>query len=181
MTVAIVELTPRNLIDVPGADVRHFGCRHCLYWECPRQFCPDKPPIDELQRAKSDWLQRTRALFGSCGRIAYVDGLVAGYAQYAPPEFLPRTSDYVAGPPSSDAVFISCLFVVQDHLRGRGLGRQLLQSILAELQERGVGAVETFGRLGNADNPSGPAEFYLKYGFAVLRDDPGFPLLRLEL
>jgi hypothetical protein len=49
------------------------------------------------------------------------------------------------------------------------------------LRKRGVKAVETFARKNNPNNPSGPVEFYLKNGFRVLRDDPEFPLMRLEL
>jgi GNAT superfamily N-acetyltransferase len=180
-TIEIVDLTPGNLVDSPQLNTRHSSCRYCLYWEYPGQFCPKKLPDDQLLRAKSGWLYKTRASFGSCGRVAYVDGIAAGYAQYAPPELLPRVSDYTAGPPSLDAVFISCLFIAQDQLRGLGVGRQLLKSILADLENRGIGVVETFGRRGSADNPSGPVEFYLKHGFRVLRDDPDFPLLRLEL
>lgn len=41
--------------------------------------------------------------------------------------------------------------------------------------------METFARKGNAENPSGPVEFYLRHGFTVQRDDPEFPLLRLDL
>jgi hypothetical protein len=46
---------------------------------------------------------------------------------------------------------------------------------------RGFEAVETFARKNNPNNPSGPVEFYLKNGFRVLRDDPEFPLMKLEL
>jgi hypothetical protein len=46
---------------------------------------------------------------------------------------------------------------------------------------RGIRAVETFARKGQEDNPSGPVEFYLRNGFRVFRDDPEYPLMRLEL
>ncbi len=57
----------------------------------------------------------------------------------------------------------------------------MLRAILEELRGRRVAAVETFARKGSAENPSGPVEFYLKHGFRILREDPEFPLLRLEL
>lgn len=41
--------------------------------------------------------------------------------------------------------------------------------------------METFVRKGNAENPSGPVEFYLRHGFEILRDDLEFPLLRFSL
>lgn len=57
----------------------------------------------------------------------------------------------------------------------------MLRNIIEDLKSRGVRAVETFARKGSPDNPSGPFEFYLKNGFKVLRDDPEFPLMRLDL
>ena len=78
-------------------------------------------------------------------------------------------------------MFLACLFVPSRAHRGRGWGSVLLQDILRELRSRGLPAVETFARRGDAENPSGPAEFYLCHGFRVLRDDPEFPLLRLNL
>lgn len=104
-----------------------------------------------------------------------------GYALYAPPAFLPNAGSYPAGPVSEDAVLLACLFFPDPRHRGRGWGGQLLKGILSELRIRGIPAVETFGRRGSAENPSGPAEFYLRRGFRVLRDHPEFPLLRLDL
>jgi len=64
---------------------------------------------------------------------------------------------------------------------GRGLGSLLLQSIIKDLKARELKALETFARKNNPSNPSGPMKFYLKNGFRVFRDDPEFPLMRLEL
>jgi len=94
---------------------------------------------------------------------------------------LPLSAEYSSGPPSGDAVLIPCFFIAQKKYRERGLGKQLLQSIIEDLRKRGFKAVETFARKNNPNNPSGPVEFYLKNGFRVLRDDPEFPLMRLEL
>ncbi len=134
-----------------------------------------------LVARKLNWLQRTNELFGTCGKIAYLDGVAVGYAQYAPARFLPRAAGYQAGPPSDDAVLISCLFVPNSEFRRAGLGKRLLQSIIDDLTQRGVKAAETFARRGKPDNPSGPEEFYLANGFRVYRDDSEFPLLRLDL
>ena len=95
--------------------------------------------------------------------------------------FFPTAAEYPAGPVSGDAVFLACLFIPAAEQRERGLGSALLCAILKELRVRGLGAVETFARRGNPENPSGPVEFYLKRGFRVIREDPEFPLLRLEL
>ncbi|MFO7712739.1 MAG: GNAT family N-acetyltransferase [Dehalococcoidia bacterium] len=130
---------------------------------------------------KLSWLQRTLKGFGNCGKLLYVDGRGIGYAQYAPPGYLPNAARYPAGPTGDDAVLISCLFVAHQEFRGSGLGSQLLASIIDELRTRGAEAIETFGRKGSPENPSGPAELYLRNGFRTHRDDREFPLLRLQL
>lgn len=182
MKIEIANLTEKNLRDAPEWEGHPFSCKYCLYWEFPEEgAAPATETKDSAMRRKTNWLRRTNKSFGNCGKIAYVDGVAAGYAQYAPPELLPNAANYPAGPPSPGAVLISCLFIPQNQLRGLGLGSQLLESILAELRQRGIEAVETFARKGRADNPSGPVELYFSKGFRIYRDDAEFPLLRLDL
>jgi|GEM_PF-246386 len=127
------------------------------------------------------WFRATRDEWGPCGKLLYSSGRVIGYAQYAPPQFLPNAAAYEAGPPSPEATFLSCLFLPDETSRRQGLGRLLLESILCELRARGMTAVETFARKGSQENPSGPLEFYLRQGFAIVKDDPMFPLVQYKL
>jgi len=182
MKKEIINLAEENLRDAPEWDSPPFSCKYCIYWEFPEKYVEQtSEPNDNKMLRKVDWLRRTHELFGNCGRIAYVDGVAAGYAQYAPQEFLPQAGNYNAGPPSTEAVLISCLFIPQNRFRGLGLGSQLLNSILDELRQRGIKTVETFARKGREDNPSGPVDFYFSKGFRIFRDDAEFPLLRLDL
>lgn len=182
MCVEIVSLTEENLVEAPEWDEHPFSCKYCIYWEFPEECVePSREDREKMLAKKINWLRSVRNMFGDCGKLVYVDGKPVGYAQYAPPKKLPLSAEYPAGPPSGDAVLISCLFIAEKEYRRRGLGKQLLQSIIEDLRKRGVKAVETFARRNNPNNPSGPMEFYLKNGFRVLRDDPGFPLMRLEL
>ncbi|SLM13598.1 GCN5-related N-acetyltransferase [uncultured spirochete] len=182
MKIKIANLTEESLQDAPEWDGYPFSCKYCLYWEFPGESTgPIEQSKDKAIRMKTAWLQRTNEHFGNCGKIAYVDGVAEGYAHYAPPGFFPRVAEYQAGPPSQEAVLISCLFIPRHRFRKLGLGSQLLDNVLAELKQRGIGAVETFARKGKADNPSGPAEFYFRNGFRIYRDDAEYPLLRLVL
>ncbi|MBO3797907.1 MAG: GNAT family N-acetyltransferase [Thermoproteota archaeon] len=182
MRVEIVSLTEENLIQAPEWGEHPFSCKYCIYWESPKECVdPSKEIREETLAKKLNWLRSVRTMFGECGKLLYVDGKPVGYAQYAPPETLPLSAEYSAGPPSRDAVLISCLFIAEKEYRGRGLGKLLLESIIEDLRKRGFKAVETFARRNNPNNPSGPVEFYLKNGFRVLREDPEFPLMRLEL
>lgn len=182
MKTRVALLTEENLPDAPEWDAHPWSCKYCLYWEHPESLVdPGSEERTEMLAKKLAWLRRARAEFGECGRLLYVQGEAVGYAQYAPARLLPHAATYPAGPVSSDAVFLSCLFIPGKAHRRRGWGGVLLQSILEGLRARGVEAVETFARRGSAENPSGPVEFYLAHGFRVHRDDPQFPLLQLAL
>ncbi len=182
MPIQIAALTEENLRDAPEWEAHPWSCKYCLYWEHPELLVdPAKEDRAASLEKKLAWIRRVRAELGECGRVLYADGQAVGYAQYGPPSFFPSAGSYPAGPVSDDAVFLACLFFPARADRGRGWGSRLLQDILCELRSRGVAAVETFARKGNAENPSGPAEFYLRHGFGILRDDREFPLLRLNL
>jgi len=73
------------------------------------------------------------------------------------------------------------LFIFEKGLRRQTLGGKLLHSIIDDLKDREIKVVETFARKSNANNPSGPVEFYLRNGFEIYRSDPEFPLMRLGL
>ncbi len=178
MAVRIEELTEANLPEAPRWAGGSRGCGWCLYWQEPN---PGEVTEGEALARKRAWLQRVRREWGGCGKILYQDGEPIGYAQYAPARFLPTAATYPAGPVSEDAVLLACLFIAAPDRRRRGLGSRLLSEVTEELRRRGIAAVETFARRGSPDNPSGPIELYLAHGFRVIREDPEFPLLRLEL
>lgn len=181
MKIKIANLTEENLKDAPEWDSHPFSCKYCIYWEFPEECIdPAKEKKEDMLEKKLSWLQNTSKIFGNCGKIVYVDGKPAGYAQYAPPKLLPNSASYPSLP-SDDAVLISCLFIPQKGLRRHGVGSQILQSIIDDLRKRKVKALETFARKDNSDNPSGPMEFYLRNGFKIYKDDKEFPLMRLEL
>jgi len=182
MKIDVVNLTEDNLRDAPEWDSYPFSCKYCIYWEFPEECIdPAKERREGIIRKKLRWLRDTNRVFGNCGKIIYANGKPAGYAQYAPGEFFPRSAYYKSGPPNHDAVLISCLFIPQREFRGIGLGNQLLQDIIGDLKRRRIKIVETFARKGKPDNPSGPVEFYLRNCFKIHKDDIEFPLLRLML
>jgi hypothetical protein len=182
MNAKIVDLTGKTLIDAPEWASHPFSCKYCIYWEFPEE-CVD--PATEQKKdvieKKLGWLRRVNSGWGNCGKIVYLDGQSVSYAQYAPSRYLPRSADYDSGPPSDDAVLISCLFIPQRPFRRLGIGSHLLGSIISELAKRREKAIETFARRGSCDNPSGPIELYLGSGFRIHKDGKEFPLMRLDL
>jgi len=183
--VDIVDITEVNLSDIPES------CSGCVYWESPEEFDKAKEEKQEAKKKigfkqkKREWFVQTRKEFGTCGKIAYYNGEPVAYAQFAPSTRLPNTSHYESQPVGKledGVIFISCLYVADRTMRGRGLGEALLKNVVEDLRRRGFKAVETFARRGNPDNPSGPLEFYVKNGFIIKdRTNPEFPLVQLFL
>lgn len=153
-----------------------FGsCDECIYWEYPKEF--EKGARNPALKAR--WVARTLREFGNCGLRATVADQVIGFIQYAPPRLYgQRFKDYPSGPPSDDAVFISCLYIRDKTHRGQGIGSKLLRSAVDELEARGYHKVEAFPRISTDDNPSGPARLYLKHGFRIVQQRDDFPLVR---
>jgi ribosomal protein S18 acetylase RimI-like enzyme len=181
----IKDIVQTNLQDIPET------CSGCVYWEFPEEFDKAKAERMESQRRlefeqkKREWFVRTMKDFGTCGKIVYYESKPVAYAQYAPAESLPNIRHYESQPVGKleeGTVFLSCLYIADRTLRGKGLGETLLRNIIDDLKRRGFKSVETFARRGNPENPSGPIEFFIKNGF-IIKDkaNPEFPLMRLYL
>jgi len=182
LEVDIEDIRKTNLKDIPES------CRGCVYWEFPEDFEkakdePQKKP--EFEVKKREWFEKTLEEFGTCGKIVYHNGKTIAYAQYASSTRLPNINAYESkrvGKLEEGVVFLSCLYVADETMRGKGIGEMLLQNIVEDLRRRGFKTIETFARRSRADNPSGPMEFYVKNGFHIKdNSDPEFPLMRLFL
>jgi len=171
----IVPLTLDNMADIPDP------CRACLFWEHGPLVESNPLAPDEAGLAKESWLSATLLDWGSCGKVAYVAGVPAGYALFAPPGFVPRSLSFPTSPVSGDAVLLM-VAQVQPEWRGAGLGRMLAQAVAAELVPRGVKAIEAFGSTGPAaPGCLLPADYLRSVGFKTVRPHPRYPRLRMEL
>ncbi|MGI8665361.1 MAG: GNAT family N-acetyltransferase [Jatrophihabitans sp.] len=175
MSRRIVPLTLDNLDELPGE------CRRCLFWELGPLADPSPPPADEAVLAKESWLSATLLDWGSCGKIAYLAGVPAGYALFAPPGFVPRAMSFPTSPVSGDAVLLMNAHVLPEW-RSAGVGRMLAQAVAAELVPRGVKAIEAFGSTGLLSRGClMPADYLRSVGFKTVRPHPSYPRLRMEL
>lgn len=167
-------LTLDHLDRLPG------GCGTCVFWE-----------LDPVRRdavrgheaeEKAAWVSTLLRDWGSCGRVAVVDGEVVGQMIWAPPPYVPAVDGFATGPVSPDAVILTTAHVDPAH-RGGGLGRMLLQGMAKDLIQRGgVRAVEAFGDTrGRAGHCVVPADFLLAVGFATHRAHPTRPRMRMDL
>jgi hypothetical protein len=174
-------LTLDNLDDLPRA------CRRCVFWELDPVAREAAEEAGDVELEKEAWLSATLLEWGSCGKIAYVDSLPAGYLTYAPPVHVPRSRAFPTSPVSADAVLLMTARLLPE-FAGGGLGRMLVQTAAKDLSRRGVRAIEAFGRATPADGsqlPFGgcvvPADFLLAVGFKTVRPHHLFPRLRLDL
>ena len=175
MSRRLVNLTLDTLEDLPRP------CRQCVYWELDpvsaERACASGDPGLE----KEAWVSQTLLEWGSCGKLAYVDGMPAGFVMYAPPAYVPRSVAFPTSPVSADAVLLMTGHVHPD-FAGGGLGRMLLQGVAKDLTRRGVRAIEAFGDE-RWERPACvlPAEHLRSVGFKTVRPHHRFPRLRLEL
>lgn len=175
MSRRIVNLTLDTLEDLPRQ------CRRCVFWELDPVAGERAAEAGDPDLEKEAWVSATLLEWGSCGKLAYVDGVPAGYVMFAPPAYLPRSIAFPTSPVSPDAVLLASARVLPEFADG-GLGRMLVQSVAKDLTKRGVKAIEAFADL-KWEKPAClvPADFLLSVGFKTVRQHPRFPRLRLEL
>jgi len=198
MSRRLAPLTLDNLDDLPPP------CRSCVVWELDPVAARRAVEAGDTAFEKEAWLSATLLEWGSCGRVAYVDDDPSGYVLYAPPALVPRAMAFPTSPVSADAVLLVALRV-EEHRRGGGLARMLIQAAAKDLTRRGVRAIEAFALAtgvesgpeprpepgpGEPDPTSArrgrtgcllPADLLLAVGFKTVRPHRKYPRLRLEL
>lgn len=166
----LVDVTLDNLRDVPSE------VRSTLYWETDTDEEPPDPGFE-----KEEWFSEVLLEWGGCGLMVTEDELGSvAFAQFAPPAFFPRLARFRSGLVSADAVYLSYCYVVAVR-RGFGLGTHLVRAVARTLLGREMRAVEALGDRERADGWVLPASFLGANGFHVVREDPRFPMMRLDL
>lgn len=176
MARRLANITLDNLDDLP------VGCRNCVFWELGPAAGRRAEGAGDLGLEKEAWVSATLLDWGSCGKVAYVDGVAAGYVLYAPPAFVPRSVAFPTSPVSADAVLLMTAAVLPE-FTGGGLGRVLVQNMAKDLVRRGFKAIEAFGdaRYGERGHCLLPADYLRAVGFKTVRPHHRYPRLRLEL
>jgi GNAT superfamily N-acetyltransferase len=171
----LASLTLDNLEDLPRR------CRRCVFWELDPVTRTRAEEAGDTDLEKEAWVSATLLEWGSCGKLAYVDGVPAGFVLFAPPVYVPRSVAFPTSPVSPDAVLLMSAHVIPE-FAGGGLGRMLVQGVAKDLTRRGVRAIEAFGDLQWTEPACVvPADHLLAVGFKTVRPHPRFPRLRLEL
>ncbi|MFE7757314.1 GNAT family N-acetyltransferase [Streptomyces sp. NPDC057418] len=171
----LVPLTLDNLSDLPRR------CRSCVFWELDPVSGEAAVKAGRPGLEKEAWISGVLLEWGSCGRVVYVDDVVAGFVLYAPPAYVPRAMAFPTSPVSPDAVQLMTALILPQ-FRGQGLGRVIVQTVAKDLLRRGFKAIEAFGDA-RWKEPACvlPADHLLAVGFKTVRPHPTYPRLRLEL
>ncbi|MCA1830817.1 MAG: GNAT family N-acetyltransferase [Actinomycetota bacterium] len=170
----IRDLTHTNVDDIPRP------CRGCVFWE----YAPADRALTlgahDADFEKEAWTSEQALVYGSSGKIAYVDGGVAGYALCGAPEAF-HGADVFPLRISRDALFLATIRILPEY-SGRGVGKALVHAVLKEAKARGKRAVEAYGdRQWKHEACILPAVFLEVVGFRVKREHQRFPLYRLDI
>ena len=169
----VTGLTGVTLQDVPLA------CHECIWWQTRPGRTVDK----------EKWIERAETEWGPWGTVYYdSDGRVLGSMQYGPAELFPRAAELPAGPPSDDAVLVTCAYLVEQS--APWVMQSLFLAAIGDARDRGAKALETFSyryREGESQyerfqvhKTIFPADFLSDFGFRTVRTLGFVDLVRLE-
>ena len=191
----LVLLDETTFEDIPDPAEPGARCQTCDYWErldggreAPAEGAADTDARAALKRQR---LLAGRDVSGSYAMLAYrtdaVTRVAVGYAQFGPLSAYPRAQTirdrYPQLPDSPAPWVVTCLQVTGDADDREPAGVELLDGVCAELDRRGIIAVEAYPEaVADAWLPSpGPASVYEAAGFERIAGDERYPVYRREL
>lgn len=183
--------------------------RRCVFWEIDPVAVNGSRTLCDTEFEKEAWLSSVMLEWGSCGQVLTLGGsvraarmgsTVSGYAFYAPPNVVPRSTMFPTSPVSPDAILMTTLYV-NELAAAEGFEEVLIQAVIDDLVRRGVRAIEAFGYV-PAEGEDPPPSLHdvhvtpgdcrpetcmirasrlLGSGFSIVSHHHRFPRLRLEL
>ena len=156
-------------------------CHECVWW----QSRTAGRSVD-----KTRWIEKAETEFGAWGSVYYDDdGRVLGSMQYGPAGLYPRAAELPAGPPSDDAVIVTCAYLIDR--TSPWVLQSLFLAAIGEAKDKGAAALEAFAyryREGESDyerflvhRTVFPHDFLADFGFQTVRAAGPLELARLEL
>ena len=155
-------------------------CQACVWWQSRAGRVADK----------DRWRDRAEEEWGAWGTMYYDDdGRLLGSMQYGPSELFPRAAELPAGPPSEDALLVTCAYLAERSTPW--VMQSLFLAAIGDARDKGARAVEAFGyryREGTSMHERFiehrtifPHDFLADFGFQVVRSQGLVELVRLEL
>jgi hypothetical protein len=154
-------------------------CHGCVWWQSRIGGRADK----------KRWIDKAETEWGAWGTVYYdTDGRLLGSMQYGPAELFPRSGDLPAGPPSSDAVLVTCAYLVDDSTPW--VMQSLFLAAIGDARGKGAKALETFAYRYAAQESAYerfqvhktifPRDFLSDFGFITVRAAGRVELVRLD-
>ena len=155
-------------------------CHECIWWQTRGRRSTDK----------DRWMEKIELDFGAWGTVYYdADGRVLGSMQYGPSQAFPRATELPGGPPSEDAMLVTCAYLVD--ASAPWVMQSLFLAAIGEGRDRGFASVEAFAyRYDEGESAYErfrvhrtvfPQDFLADFGFQVVRASGRVGLSRLEL
>ena len=174
MAPKLAGLTGATLVTAPAV------CHDCVWWQ----------GRSGRSVAKDKWIERTEEDWGAWGTVYYDDdGRLLGSMQYGPSELFPRAAELPAGPPSGDAVLVTCAYLVQPATPW--VMQSLFLAAIGDAKDKGARALETFAYRYHEGESNYerfivhktifPRDFLSDFGFLTVRALGRVELVRLEL
>jgi hypothetical protein len=155
-------------------------CHECVWWQSRGNRTANK----------HRWIERTEDSWGAWGTVYYDDdGRLLGSMQCGPSPLFPRAAELPAGPPSEDAVLVTCAYLVER--ASPWVLQSLFLAAIGEAKDKGAAALETFAyRFPEGETAYErfqvhktvfPRDFLSDFGFQTVRSVGRVELVRLEL
>jgi hypothetical protein len=155
-------------------------CHECVWWQSRAGRTIDK----------RRWILGTEEEWGAWGTIYYDDdGRLLGSMQYGPSDLFPRAHELPAGPPSEDAVLVTCAYLTDPSKPW--VMQSLFLTAIGDAREKGARALEAFAyRYDESDGTYErfhvhktifPRDFLADLGFQTIRQSGRVELARLDL
>ena len=174
MSSHVVGLTRVTLGDAPHV------CQGCVWWQSR----------GNRTASKERWIDKIEDDWGEWGTVYYDDdGRVLGSMQYGPASLFPRAHDLPAGPPSEDAILVTCAYLAGGV--AEWVEKSLFLAAIGEARDKGAKCLEAFAyRYGERTSTYDrfivhrtvfPRDFLADFGFETVRSQGNVELVRLEL
>jgi hypothetical protein len=155
-------------------------CVGCVFWQSK----------SERPVSKQRWAERIEDDFGPFGTLYHDEGgRLLGVVQHGPAGHFPRAFELPAGPPSGDALLITCAYLLDPS--SHWVLQSLFLSLIGDARDRKLKAIEAFAYRYPEATPAHerflvhrtifPSDFLSDFGFVTLRAEGRVELARLEL
>jgi hypothetical protein len=135
-------------------------------------------------------MERVEDEFGAFGTVYYDgEGRVAGSMQYGPAPLFQRAYELPAGPPSDDAILVTCAYLIDES--SPWVLQSLFLAAIGEARDKGATSVEAFAyryperesthERFHAHKTVFPEDFLADFGFRIIRHAGRIGLAHLDL